>query len=206
MAAPEAEDLPLLGFFAFCDVKFDPNILIPSPCEIAQKISESLGLSGAAFCIYLLRKKNDKLVKEFSRKLSKRLYLRNQAFPLEEMIEKHPFRNTKQLLKEIFKDFDLPYEPDSTFIEMISLSMAYLKDKKKTRTTFSGLRDFFINNPTRNPLFKSTNDSTEWLRRAMQYGIYHIEQVPHRKDPSRIVTLLSLNKENRFVSLAVEKS
>ena len=79
----------------------------------------------------------------------------------------------------------IPYESDPIFIEMMSLSMVYLKEKKKTRTIFSGPCDFFINNPTGNPFFKATDDSTKWLLGVMQYGIYDIEQVLHRKDPSR---------------------
>ncbi len=201
LTAVYSEDLPLLGLFAFSDIRFDPNIPIPSPYEIAEKISEDLGLSEVAFCIYFLNKKNDKLVKEFSKELGRQLFLRNLDFSVNEMLEKHPFEKTRQSLKEIFKGFDLPKEPDSTFAEMICLTKTYLEEKGKAMIPFSHLRDYFLNNPTNYPLFRSGDVSMEWLNIAIKYGIFHKKQVPHQKDPAKTITLLSLNKDNNIVSL-----
>lgn len=193
--AIEAKDIPLLGFFVFCNIKLDLNMPIPSPCEIAEEIVEDLKLAELAFCICFLEKKNDELLKEFLKELGRRFFLRDLTFPTKEMIEKYPIEKIRQLFMEIFKDIDLPKEPDSTFVEMISLTKTYLKEKKKTKVVFSQLRDFFLSNPTNNPIFTSVEDANTWLSVAVKYGIYHEEQVPHRKDPSWTVNLLSLNED-----------
>ena len=193
LTAIEAEDLPLLGFFVFCNIKLDLNMPIPSSGEIAEEVIEDLKLAEMAFCICFLEKKNDELLKEFSKELGRRLFLRNLT--IKERIEKHPMENTRQLLTKIFTNFDILTEPDSTFVEMISLTKTYLKEKKKTKVAFSQLRDFFLSNPTNNPIFKSVEDSNKWLSVAINYGIYHEEQVPHHKDPSWTVNLLSLNED-----------
>jgi hypothetical protein len=106
LSAIEVQDLPLLGFFVFCDIPFDPNISIPSPREIAEKISEDISFAKVAFCLCLLKKKNDKLPKEFLKELERQLFSRNIAFSVKEMMEKHPFENTRKVLMKIFKDFD----------------------------------------------------------------------------------------------------
>lgn len=194
--AIEAKDIPLLGFFVFCNIKLDLNMPIPSPCEIAEEIVEDLKLAELAFCICFLEKKNDELLKEFLKELGRRFFLRDLTFPTKEMIEKYPIENIRQLFMEIFKDIDLPNEPDSTFVEMIRLTKAYLEEKKETKVAFSQLCDYFLSNPTNNPIFKSVEDSNKWLEVAIKYGIYdEEEQVPHRKDPSWIVNLLSLNED-----------
>jgi len=136
LTAIEAEDLPLLGFFVFCNIKLDLNMPIPSSGEIAEEVIEDLKLAEMAFCICFLEKKNDELLKEFSKELGRRLFLRNLTFSTKEMIEKHPIENTRQLFMGIFRDFDLPKEPDSTFVEMISLTKTYLKEKKKNQGGF----------------------------------------------------------------------
>ena len=105
--AVEVQDTPfLLGFFAFCGIPFDPNISIPSPYEMAEKISEDLSFTKVAFYICLLKKKNNKLLEKFLKELDKQLFLKNIEFPVKEIIEKHPFENTRKVLREIFKDFD----------------------------------------------------------------------------------------------------
>ena len=195
LTAIETKDIPLLGFFVFCDIKLDLKMPIPSPCEIAEEIVEDLKLAELAFCICFLEKKNDELLKEFSKELGRRFFLGNLTFPTKETIEKYPIENTRQLFMEIFKGFDLPKEPDSTFVEMIRLTKAYLEEKKKTRVASNQLRDFFLSNPTNNPIFKSVEDSNKWLSVAIKYGIYHEEQVPYYKDPSWTVNLLSLNED-----------
>jgi hypothetical protein len=206
LAALEVKDLPLLGFFIYCGIQFDLNIPIPSPHEIAEKVSADPHLSELAFCVCLLQKKNDKIMREFLKELGRCLFIKFRTFSIEELLEKHPFENTRQLLMEIFKDFDLPEEPESTFAEMICLTKTYLRQREKIKVGFSQLRDFFLSNPNSNPIFKSVNDSTAWLRLAVEYGIYHEEQVPHHKNPSGIVNLLSLNTDNRFVSSALMKN
>jgi hypothetical protein len=195
LTAIEVEDLPLLGFFVFCNIKMDLNMPIPSPCEIAEEIIEDLELAELAFCLCFLEKGDDKLLKEFLKELGRRFFLRDMTFPPKEKIEKHPIENTRQLFMEIFTGFDLPKEPDSTFVEMIRLTKTYLKEKKKTNVAFSQLRNFFLSNPTNNPIFKSKEDANTWLSVAINYGIYHEEQVPHYKDPSRPVNLLSLSED-----------
>jgi len=174
LTAIEAKDIPLLGFFVYCNIKLDLNTPIPSPWEIAEEIVEDLKLAELALCLCFLEKKNDELLmNEFSKELGRRFFLRN--ITIKEMIEKHPLENTRHLFMDIFKGFDLPKEPDSTFVEMISLTKTYLKERKKTRVAFSQLRDFFLSNPTNNPSFKSVEDSNTWLRVAIKYGIYHEE-------------------------------
>jgi hypothetical protein len=126
----DAKDIPLLGFFVFFNIKLDLNLPIPSPCEIAEEIKK---LAELAFCLCFLERGDDTLLKEFLKELGRRFFLRNLTFPPREMIEKHPIENTRQLLMEIFTSFDLPKEPDSTFVEMIRLTKAYLGEKKKTR-------------------------------------------------------------------------
>ncbi|WP_156469366.1 hypothetical protein [Candidatus Desulfofervidus auxilii] len=198
--ALKVEDLPLLGFFIFCGISFNLNVSSLSPYEIAEKFSEELSLSELAFCIYLLKEKNNKIIKEFLKELSRFLFIRFPTFSIQEIIEKYPFDITKNLLKEILRDFDLPKEPDSTFAEMVSLTKVYLKERGKTKIAFSQLKDFFLKNPPDGSIFKSADDSTKWLSIAIEYGIYLTEQVPHYKNPSWIVTLLSLNKDSSFVS------
>ncbi len=204
LTSVETKHLPLLGFFIFCDIQFDLNIPIPSLHEIAEKISEDLSLSEVAFYISFLKNKSDNLLKEFSKELGRQLFLKNLSFRIEEIMEKHPFEKTKGLLMEIFKDFDLVKEPNSTFTEMIYLTQAYLEEKKKNKVAFSQLRDFFLSNPTSDPIFKSKDDATSWLSIAIEYEIYNEEQVPHFRDPSRTVNLLSLNKDNRFFSSSLK--
>jgi len=205
LTALKVEDLPLLGFFIFCDISFDLNVSFPSPYEIAEKFSEKLSLSELAFCIYLLNEKNNKIIKEFLKELSRFLFIRFPTLSIQEIIEKYPFDTTKNLLMEILRDFNLPKEPDSTFAEMVSLTKGYLKERGKTKIAFSQLKDFFLKNPPDSPIFKSADDSTKWLNIAIEYGIYLTEQVPHYENPSWIVTLLSLNKDNSFVSSFLRK-
>lgn len=186
----DAKDIPLLGFFVFCNIKLDLNIPIPSPCEIAEEIIKNQSLAELAFCLCFLEKEDNALRKEFLKELGRRFFLNNLTFPAKEMIEKHPIENTRHLLMEIFTSFDLPKEPDSTFVEMIRLTKAYLEEKKETKVAFSQLQDFFLRNPTNNPIFKSVEDSNKWLNVAIQYGIYDEEErVPHHKN------LLSLRED-----------
>lgn len=200
----EAKDIPLLGFFLFYDIQFDLNMSPPSPYKIAEDISEDLSLTRVAFCIFYLEKKNDKLVKEFLKEFGKRLCLRNIDFSIEEKIENIPFENTRQLFIEIFKDFDIPKEGDSTFVEMIRYTKTYLEKKKKNKVAFGQLQDFLLNNPTSNPIFKYKDECRNWINKAIEYGIYHIEQVSHYKNPSWTVNLLSLNTDNKLVSCTIE--
>jgi hypothetical protein len=195
LMAIETKDIPLLGFFVFCDIKMDLNNPIPSPCEIAEEIIKNQSLAELAFCLCFLEKEDDALRKEFLKELGRRFFLRDLTFPPKEKIEKHPIESTRQRFMEIFTSFDLPKEPDSTFVEMIRLTKAYLEEKKKAKVAFSQLRDFFLRNPTNNPIFKSGEDAKVWLSVAINYGIYHEEQVPHHKDPSRPVNLLSLSED-----------
>ena len=195
LTAIETKDIPLLGFFVFCNIKMDLNMSIPSPGEIAEEIIEDLELAELAFCLCFLERGDDTLRKEFLKELGRRFFLRNLTFPPREMIEKHPIENIRHLLMEIFTCFDLPKEPDSTFVEMIRLTKAYLEEKKKTKVAFSQLRNFFLSNPTNSPIFKSVEDSNKWLSVAIEYGIYHEEQVPHHKNPSWTVNLLSLSED-----------
>ena len=195
LTAIEVKDLPLLGFFVFCNIKLDLDMPIPSLSEIAEEIVEDLRLSKLAFCLCFFEKEDDALLKDFLKELGRRFFLNNLTFPPKEKIEKHPIENTRHLFMEIFTGFDLPKEPDSTFVEMVRLTKTYLKEKKKTKVAFSQLRDFFLNNPTNNPIFKSVEDANTWLSVAIKYGIYHEEQVPHRKDPSWTVNQLSLNED-----------
>ncbi len=191
----EAKDIPLLGFFVFCNIKLDLNQPIPPPREIAEEIIKNQSLAELAFCLSFLEKGDDTMLKEILKELGRRFFLNNLTFPPKEKIEKHPVENTRHLFMEIFTRFDLPKEPDSTFVEMIGLTKTYLKEKKKTKVAFSQLRDFFLSNPASNPIFKSKEDAIVWLSVAIDYGIYHKEQVPHYKDPSRPVNLLSLNND-----------
>ncbi|MGB3458730.1 MAG: hypothetical protein WBB08_05430 [Halobacteriota archaeon] len=195
ITAIETKDIPLLGFFVFCNIKLDLNIPIPSPGEIAEEIIEKPKLAELAFCLCFLERGDDTLLKDFLKELGRRFFLNNLTFPPREMIEKHPIENTRHLFMEIFTGFDLPKEPDSTFVEMIRLTKAYLEEKKKTKVAFSQLRDFFLSNPTNNSIFKSVEDSNKWLSVAIEYGIYHEEQVPHHKNPSWTVNLLSLSED-----------
>jgi hypothetical protein len=198
----EVMDLPLLGLLAFCGYQFDWDMPLPSLYEIAEKISEYIKLDELSFCIYFLRKKEE-LLKEFSREFQRLLFLRNQKFPIEEMLDEHPFEDAKKLFREIFSGFVLQKEPDSTFSEMIHLTQAFLKGRK--RVSFSQLRDYFLKNPTDNPLFKSVDISTQWLNIAIKNGIYREKQVPHKRNPSRKVNLLSLNMNNQFVKLCLNE-
>lgn len=198
----EVMDLPLLGLLAFCGHRFTWDPPLPSLYEIAEKISEYIKLDELAFCIYFLRKKEE-LLKEFSREFQMLLFLRNQKFPIEEMLDEHPFEDAKKLFREIFSGFVLQKEPDSTFSEMIHLTQAFLKGRKGV--SFSQLRDYFLNNPTGNPLFKSVDISTQWLNIAIKNGIYREKQVPHKRNPSRKVNLLSLNMNNQFVTLCLNE-
>jgi hypothetical protein len=206
LTAIETKDIPLLGFFVFCNIKMDLNKPIPSPSEIAEEIIKNQSLAELAFCLCFLEKEDDALRKEFLKELGRRFFLNNLKFPPKEKIEKHPIENTRQLFMEIFTSFNLPKEPDSTFVEMIRLTKAYLEEKKKTKVAFSQLRDFFLSNPASNPIFKSGEDAKVWLSVAINYERYHEEQVPHRKDPSRQVNLLSLNNDiDSFSPLLKEK-
>ncbi|RKY84653.1 hypothetical protein DRQ11_11255 [candidate division KSB1 bacterium] len=175
LTALKVEDLPLLGFFIFCDISFDLNVSFPSPYEIAEEFSEKSSLSELAFCIYLLKKKNGKMIKEFLKELGRFLFIRFPTFSVQEIIEKYPFDTTKNLLKETLRGFNLPREPDSTFAEMVSLTKVYLKERGKTKVAFSQLRDFFLENPLDGSIFKSADDSTKWLSIAIECGIYLTE-------------------------------
>jgi hypothetical protein len=196
----KVEDLPILGFFVFCGIQFDLNIPIPSHYEIAEQITKDLTLSELVFCICFLKKYN-KLLEKFSNELSRYIFLRNVKFSINEMTGKYPFETTRQLIIEILNGFDLPKEPDSTFAEMICLTKSYSKEKGRAAVAFSQLRDYFLNNPVNDPLFTSVDVSAKWLAIAIEHGIFRERQVPHYKDPSGIVTLLSLNAENDTVSL-----
>jgi hypothetical protein len=198
LTTEEAKNFPLLGFFVFCNIKFDLNIPIPTPYKIPEKISEDLSMTELAFSIYFLKKKNDRLLKEFSKELGRYLFLRNHTFPIKKLIENHPFENVRQLFMKIFEDFDISSEPDSTFLEMIYMTQTYLDEKKKTQVAFGQLRDFFLNNPINSPIFKSLEDSNKWLTMAIKEGIYNVEEVPHHRNPSWKVNLLSLNKDVVF--------
>ena len=176
----------------------DLNNQIPSPCEITEEAVENLKLAEMAFRICFLEKEDDTLLNEFSKELGRHLFLRNLTFPIREMIEKHPIENTRHLFMEIFTGFDLPKEPDSTFLDMIYTTQTYLDEKKEIKVAFGQLRDFFLNNPTNNPIFKSVEDSNMWINLAIKHGIYHVKQVPHRRNPSWKVNLLSLNKDKVF--------
>ena len=183
LTAIETKDIPLLGFFVFCNIKMDLNKPIPSSGEIAEEIIKNQSLAEQAFCLCFLEKEDDALRKEFLKELGRRFFLNNLTFPPKEMIEKHPIESTRQWFMEIFTSFDLPKEPESTFVEMIRLTKAYLEEKKKTEVAFSQLRDYFLSNPTNNPIFKSVEDSNKWLEVAIRYGIYdEEEQVPLHKN------------------------
>lgn len=199
-----AEHLPLLGFFVFLNIQFDPNMPMPPLFEVAEEVSEDLSLVEVAFCICLLRKKNDKLLREFSKELGRRLFAKNISFPIQQMMKEYPFENTRQVLMEIFEDFDVPKEPDSTLAEMICLTKTYLEKKTKTKVAFSQLRDFFLSNPISDPIFHSPYESNRWIHIAIEHGIYQTKEVPHYKHPSSTVMLLSLNENDRFVSLSLE--
>ena len=100
----EPEDLPLLGFIAFLDIQFDLNIPFPSPRQIARK---TRGFTELAFCVYLLRQNTDELfVRELGKQLSR---IRSLTFLSKEvMIERFPFGDTRQVLRETLRDFDFP--------------------------------------------------------------------------------------------------
>ena len=108
LSTVKVKDLPLLGFFVFCDIPFDlKNISIPSPREIAEKISEDLSFDKLVFCICLLKRKSDELPKIFLKGLKKLLLSRDMVFSVKEMMEKHPFENTRKVLLKIFKDYEV---------------------------------------------------------------------------------------------------
>jgi hypothetical protein len=95
LTAIETKDIPLLGFFVFCNIKMDLNMSIPSPGEIAEEIIEDLELAELAFCLCFLERGDDTLRKEFLKELGRRFFLRNLTFPPREMIEKHPIENIR---------------------------------------------------------------------------------------------------------------
>ena len=203
----EASDLPLLGFFSFCNIQLDLDKVIPSPFEIADEMIMKLGLTKIAFCIFYLKKKDYNIAREFSIEFSRHLFDKNIEFPIEETIANIPFEEKRLILSRIFKDFPILEEPDSTFIEMIRQTKIYLNEMNKNKVAFGKLRDFFMtNDPTGFGIFKSINDSNRWLNRAIEYRIYHVDQVPHHQNPSVKVNLLSLNTENEFVSSFLNKN
>jgi hypothetical protein len=90
LTAIETKDIPLLGFFVFCNIKLELNIPIPSPGEIAEEIIKNQSLAELAFCLCFFEKEDDTLLKEFLKELGRRFFLNNLTFPPKEKIEKHP--------------------------------------------------------------------------------------------------------------------
>lgn len=202
-----ASDLPLLGFFSFCNIQFNLYKKIPSSFEIAEEMIMKLSLTRIAFCLFYLNKKNYNIASEFSIEFSRQLFEKNIEFPIEATIANIPFEEKRQFLLKIFKDFPILDFPDSIFIEMIRQTKIYSSETKKNKVAFGKLRDFFMGNDlTGFAIFKSINDSNKWLNKAIEYGIYHIDQVPHYRNPSVKVNLLSLNTENELVSSFLKKN
>lgn len=209
LSEARADDLALLGFFIFCGIQLKPELTIPPAYEIADKSSESLGLSELAFSLLCLQKCKDgeKLVENFIQELAGCLTIKHLVFSIQEMLSKHPFNATRQALQDMLKDFPLPVKPEREiiFTEMVRLTQTYLKRKGWKEISFSSLRDYFLSNPHDNPLFKDVNDSQRWINIAMQYGIYSYREAPHSKYPDGVVTWLSLNKENPLVAPILSK-
>ncbi|MDP3112316.1 MAG: hypothetical protein Q8M71_09465 [Thermodesulfovibrionales bacterium] len=204
LSEAKADDLALLGFFIFCGIQLKPHLTVPPAYEIADKLSESLGLSKLAFSLLCLQKCKDgeKLIENFIQELARCLTIKHLIFSIQELLSKHPFDITRQVLQDALKDFYLPAkpEPEIIFTEMVRLTQSYLKKKRWKEITFSYLRDYFLSNPPDNPIFSNVNDSQRWLNIAMQYGIYSYRETPHPKDPDGVVTWLSLNKDNPLVA------
>lgn len=200
----KADELPLLGFFRFCGIQFNPNLTIPPTYEIAHKLSESIGLSELAFSLLFLQKhtNGEKLIGKFSQELARCAVLKHHRFPVQEMLSKHPFDATRQALQDILKNFSIPTGSDYTsiFSEMVRLTQNCLKKKGWEEITFSYLRNYFLSNPLNNPLFRNVDDSQRWINIAMEHGIYSYRETLYSKDPDSVVTWLFLNKDTPLVS------
>lgn len=88
---------------------------------------------------------------------------------------------------------------------MVRLTRYCLKETGWEEIKFSYLRDCFLDNPVDNPIFRNVKDSQEWISMAMQYGIYSYREIRHPVDPDAVATWLSLNKDNSWVSTALNE-
>jgi hypothetical protein len=204
LASLELEHIPLLGFFAFCGTSFNLSLPLPPISAIAEKAAKSFSLSKIGSCICLLRKQNPSLANEFCERLRRSRFGRiAEAEESEALLPEHPFPSTVPFLAETHRLVMGSNEPLYTFSKMISMSRTYLTQREISKTSLARLRAHLLEHPTGSPLFVDREQCNFWLEQAIDFGIYVVRLIPHRKNPVWNIRLLSLNPKNPLVMSSI---
>lgn len=198
--------LPLWGLLVYAGVAIASKVGQIDLCALADSLCEEIDVATIAFSVYSLRSIKSASVQELARELSRRLFVRNQFFPMRSLIETSTSDSIRKTVTAALGDFEISPEPETTLSNMIRLTHACQLKMGKTKVAANQLRSFLLDKTRGNPIFNSPKDFNDWLWIANEYDVLNIEKIPHHKNPSWLVNLVSLNKNNVLVSRTLQEN